>query len=175
MSGCLKEWGTRKAQVQLILCSSNDACFGKWIVFPASWECNSQQGRENLGSGRDQRCPPMLTPTSGMLVNEPHCYIGWTFGVYIWWSTLSSHQLKDLRGRWHFFQRWTVAPYGSGASTEPCKPQFLSRGQACGEASQPYGLRTTGGAVDRKQGCQQTILNSHSKPQGSGGRVHFLA
>lgn len=65
----LKQMETRRGRneergkVQPILCSTNDAGFGRWIVFPASWECKPQQGREKLGSRQrpDQRCPPMLT------------------------------------------------------------------------------------------------------------------
>ena len=72
-------------------------------------------------------------------------------------------------------QGWTVASHGSGASTEPCKPRSLGWGPACSGAGRPHVLGTTGGAEERKQRCQQTILNSHSALQGSGGRRHVLA
>lgn len=72
-------------------------------------------------------------------------------------------------------QPQAVASYRSEASTEPCKAKSVSVSQPCREWSQTYVPGTTGGAEDRKQGCQQTILNRHSKPQSSGGRMHFLA
>lgn len=89
------------------------------------WKTNSGMvysagKRKKLQSG----CTKRSTSTSGLhLQSVPR------------WFRRTQHDGVPLHRLVTRFQGWTVAPHGSGHSTQPCKTQALSWGQACREAA----------------------------------------
>lgn len=72
------------------------------------------------------------------------------------------------------FQRWTGSNHtGQGLPLIRVSLSLSAEARHVKERAR-HVLETTGGAEERKQGCQQTILNNRSKPQNSARALGFF-